>query len=105
MEDYHPIMGLWGNIMQYQFSSWSGMSALTQCANNVPDNQGFELQTSGAVDVVQLHKDDNDNNPFIQVIRHCLEMLKKHNIQSWLEDNPGRNTPQDKPAQTLFIPS
>eukprot|EP00957_Ditylum_brightwellii_P120545 9196522-Ditylum_brightwellii.AAC.1 len=21
MEDYHPIMGLWGNTMQYQFSS------------------------------------------------------------------------------------
>eukprot|EP00957_Ditylum_brightwellii_P034273 2599081-Ditylum_brightwellii.AAC.2 len=32
-------------------------------------------------------------------------MLRKHNIQSWLEDNQSWNTPQDKPAQTLFIPS
>eukprot|EP00957_Ditylum_brightwellii_P199712 15224341-Ditylum_brightwellii.AAC.1 len=32
-------------------------------------------------------------------------MLKKHNIQSWLKDNPNWNAPQDKPAQTLFIPS
>eukprot|EP00957_Ditylum_brightwellii_P049464 3752712-Ditylum_brightwellii.AAC.1 len=32
-------------------------------------------------------------------------MLKKKNIQSWLEDNPGWNAPQDKPTQTLFIPS
>eukprot|EP00957_Ditylum_brightwellii_P088768 6759943-Ditylum_brightwellii.AAC.1 len=39
MEDYHPIMGLWGNTMQYQFSSWLGMSALTQHTNNVPDNK------------------------------------------------------------------
>eukprot|EP00957_Ditylum_brightwellii_P022617 1706005-Ditylum_brightwellii.AAC.1 len=32
-------------------------------------------------------------------------MPRKHNIQSWLEDNPGWNAPQDRPAQTLFIPS
>eukprot|EP00957_Ditylum_brightwellii_P031089 2355097-Ditylum_brightwellii.AAC.1 len=32
-------------------------------------------------------------------------MLRKHNIQSWLEDNPSWNAPQDKPAQMLFIPS
>eukprot|EP00957_Ditylum_brightwellii_P089228 6794948-Ditylum_brightwellii.AAC.1 len=24
MEEYHPIMGLWGSTMQYQFSSRSG---------------------------------------------------------------------------------
>eukprot|EP00957_Ditylum_brightwellii_P020146 1519353-Ditylum_brightwellii.AAC.1 len=79
MEEYHPIMGLWGDTMQYQFSSRFGMSALTQHANGVPDNQCFELQASGAVDVVQLHKDDGNNNPFIQGIRHHLEMLKKNN--------------------------
>eukprot|EP00957_Ditylum_brightwellii_P170265 12961386-Ditylum_brightwellii.AAC.1 len=32
-------------------------------------------------------------------------MLKKHNIQSWLEDSPSWNAPQDKLVQTLFIPS
>eukprot|EP00957_Ditylum_brightwellii_P197979 15082624-Ditylum_brightwellii.AAC.1 len=32
-------------------------------------------------------------------------MLKKHNIQFWLEDNQSWNAPQDKPAQTLFSPS
>eukprot|EP00957_Ditylum_brightwellii_P066833 5071957-Ditylum_brightwellii.AAC.2 len=98
MEDYQPIMGRWDNTMQYQFSSWSSMSALTLCANNIPDNCGYELQASSAVDVVQLHKDDDDDKPFIQGIRNCLEMLKKHNIQSWLEDNPSWNAPQDKPA-------
>eukprot|EP00957_Ditylum_brightwellii_P036965 2798339-Ditylum_brightwellii.AAC.1 len=103
MEEYHPIMGLWGNTMQYQFSSQYGMSALTQHINNVPDNQGFESGAISAVDIVQLHKDDDNDEPFIQGIRHCLEMLKKHNIQSWLEDNPSWNAPQDKPAQTLFI--
>eukprot|EP00957_Ditylum_brightwellii_P016779 1262701-Ditylum_brightwellii.AAC.1 len=51
MEEYHSIMGLWDNTMQYQFSLWSGISALIQCANNVPDNQGFESQASGAVDI------------------------------------------------------
>eukprot|EP00957_Ditylum_brightwellii_P000018 1245-Ditylum_brightwellii.AAC.1 len=93
MEDYHPIMGLWGNTMQYQFSSQSGMSALTLRANDVPDNCGFELQASGAVAIVQLHEDDNDDEPFIQGIRHCLEILKKHNIQSWLENNPSWSAP------------
>eukprot|EP00957_Ditylum_brightwellii_P171865 13083759-Ditylum_brightwellii.AAC.1 len=44
MEDYHPIMGLWGDIIQYQFSSQSCMSVLTQRANNVPGNWGFEHQ-------------------------------------------------------------
>eukprot|EP00957_Ditylum_brightwellii_P081655 6211770-Ditylum_brightwellii.AAC.1 len=105
MEDYHPIMGLWGDTMQYQFSSRFGTSALTQCANNVPDNQGFESQASSAVDVVQLNDDDNNDEPFIQGISQCLEMLRKHNIQSLLKDNPSWNAPQDKPAQTLFIPS
>eukprot|EP00957_Ditylum_brightwellii_P030640 2321920-Ditylum_brightwellii.AAC.1 len=105
MEEYHPNMGLWGDTMQYQFSSWSGMSALTQRANNVPDNWGFESQASGAVDNVQLHKDDDNNEPFIQGIGHHLEMLRKHNIQSWLEVNANWNTPQDRPAQTLFISS
>eukprot|EP00957_Ditylum_brightwellii_P124100 9459524-Ditylum_brightwellii.AAC.1 len=105
MEEYHPIMGLWGNTMQYQFSSRFGMLALIQRANDVPDNQGFELWASGAVDIVQLHKDDNDNEPFNQGISHRLEMLKKHNIQSWLKNNPSWNAPQDKPAQILFIPS
>eukprot|EP00957_Ditylum_brightwellii_P098380 7495538-Ditylum_brightwellii.AAC.1 len=70
MEEYYPIMGLWGNTMQYQFSTQSGMSALAQRANNIPDNWGFELQASGAVDVVQLHEYDNNNEPFIQGIRH-----------------------------------
>eukprot|EP00957_Ditylum_brightwellii_P164581 12530346-Ditylum_brightwellii.AAC.1 len=32
-------------------------------------------------------------------------MLRKHNIQFWLKENPSWNAPQDKPAQTLFIPS
>eukprot|EP00957_Ditylum_brightwellii_P158915 12095665-Ditylum_brightwellii.AAC.1 len=32
-------------------------------------------------------------------------MLRKHNIQSWLDDNLRWNAPQDKPVQTLFIPS
>eukprot|EP00957_Ditylum_brightwellii_P130970 9990224-Ditylum_brightwellii.AAC.2 len=57
MEDYHPIMGLWGDTMQYQFSSMCGMPALTLCANGVLDNYGFEPRASGAVDVVQLHKE------------------------------------------------
>eukprot|EP00957_Ditylum_brightwellii_P012362 933437-Ditylum_brightwellii.AAC.1 len=91
--------------MQYQFSSRSGMSALTQHTNDVPDNRGFESQASSAVDVVQLSKDDSDNKLFIQGIRQYLEMLRRHNIQSWLEDIPSLNTPQDKLAQTLFIPS
>eukprot|EP00957_Ditylum_brightwellii_P118884 9066864-Ditylum_brightwellii.AAC.1 len=51
MEDYHPIMSLWGNTMQYQFSSWSGMSALMLHANNIPDNYSFKLRASGAVDI------------------------------------------------------
>eukprot|EP00957_Ditylum_brightwellii_P119885 9148199-Ditylum_brightwellii.AAC.2 len=80
MEEYHPIMGLWGDTMQYQFSSWSGMSALTQCVNDVPDNWGFESQASSAVDVVQLHKDEDDTKSFIQGIRQYSEMLRKHNI-------------------------
>eukprot|EP00957_Ditylum_brightwellii_P148340 11293651-Ditylum_brightwellii.AAC.1 len=70
MENYHLIMGLWGNTIQYQFSLQSGMSTLTLRANNVPDNHSFKLQASGAVDIVQLHKDDNDDKPFIQGIRH-----------------------------------
>eukprot|EP00957_Ditylum_brightwellii_P148798 11328053-Ditylum_brightwellii.AAC.1 len=82
MEEYHPIMGLWGDTMQYQFSSRSGMSALTLRANDVPDNCGFKPCASSAVDIFQLQEDNgNDNDkPFIQGIRHCLEMLKKHNI-------------------------
>eukprot|EP00957_Ditylum_brightwellii_P105574 8048625-Ditylum_brightwellii.AAC.1 len=103
MEDYHPIMDLWGDTMQYQFSLWSGMSALMLCTNSFLDNHGFESRASKAVGVVQLQEDDNNNEPFIQCIRHHLEMLKKHNIQSWLEDNPDWCAPQDKP-QTLFIP-
>eukprot|EP00957_Ditylum_brightwellii_P057778 4381186-Ditylum_brightwellii.AAC.1 len=98
MEEYHPIMGLWGNVMQYQFSSRSSIFALTQCTNSVPDNQDFRSQASGVVDVVQLHKNDDDDKPFIQGIRCRLEMLKKHNIQSLLKDNPSWNAPQDKPA-------
>eukprot|EP00957_Ditylum_brightwellii_P111652 8516644-Ditylum_brightwellii.AAC.1 len=77
IKDYHPIMGLWGNTIQYQFSSRSGMSALTLRANNILDNCSFESRA------------------FIQGIRHHLEMLKKHNIQSWLEDNPDWCAPQD----------
>eukprot|EP00957_Ditylum_brightwellii_P125832 9592191-Ditylum_brightwellii.AAC.1 len=61
IEDYHPIMGLWGNTMQHQFSSQSGMSALTQRTNNISYNQGFKSPASSAVDIVQLHKDDDDS--------------------------------------------
>eukprot|EP00957_Ditylum_brightwellii_P125226 9545846-Ditylum_brightwellii.AAC.1 len=105
MEDYHPIMGLWGDTIQYQFSSRSGMSALTLHANNIPDNCSFKSLARSAVDIIQLHKDDFDDEPFIQGIRHCLKMLKKHNIQSWLKDNPSWSALQGTPAQTLFIPS
>eukprot|EP00957_Ditylum_brightwellii_P115694 8824556-Ditylum_brightwellii.AAC.1 len=66
--------------MQYQFSSRSGMSSLTQCANSVPYNWGFESQASSAVDIVQLNNDDDNDESFIQGIRQHLEMLRKHNI-------------------------
>eukprot|EP00957_Ditylum_brightwellii_P208848 15359208-Ditylum_brightwellii.AAC.1 len=82
MEEYCPIIGLWGNTMHYQLSSQSGMSAITQRANDIPDNWGFESRASSAVDIVQLHKDDNDDEPLTQGIRHHFEMLKNHNIQS-----------------------
>eukprot|EP00957_Ditylum_brightwellii_P061468 4665434-Ditylum_brightwellii.AAC.1 len=91
--------------MQYKFSSRSGMSALTQRANDVPDNWGFESWASGAVDILQLNNGNNGDEPLIQGIKHHLEMLRKHNIQSWLDDNLRWNDPQDKPVQTLFIPS
>eukprot|EP00957_Ditylum_brightwellii_P045203 3426796-Ditylum_brightwellii.AAC.1 len=80
MESYQPIMGLWGNAIQYQLSSRSGIPALTLCTNNIPDNHGFESCASSTVDVVQLHKDNDDDKHFIQGIRHCLEMPKKKNI-------------------------
>eukprot|EP00957_Ditylum_brightwellii_P195836 14920436-Ditylum_brightwellii.AAC.1 len=80
IEDNHPITGLWGDTMKYQFSSQSGMSAITQRASDILDNQGFKSQASSAVNIVQLHKDDDDDKPFIQGIKHHLEMLKKHNI-------------------------
>eukprot|EP00957_Ditylum_brightwellii_P124517 9489920-Ditylum_brightwellii.AAC.1 len=80
VEEYHPIMGLWGDTMHYQFSSRPGMSALI-----------FKSQARGTVIIFQLQEEDDE--PFIQSIRHCLEMLKKHNIQSWLEDNPDQNAP------------
>eukprot|EP00957_Ditylum_brightwellii_P098399 7496947-Ditylum_brightwellii.AAC.1 len=70
MEAHHPIMGMLGDTMQYHFSSRSGMSALTQHSNNIPDNQDFESRDSGAVSVVQMHKDNDDNKPFVQGIRH-----------------------------------
>eukprot|EP00957_Ditylum_brightwellii_P167178 12726295-Ditylum_brightwellii.AAC.1 len=80
MEKYHPIIGLWGDTMQYQFSSRFGMSALIMRANDILDNCSFNLCTSGAISAVQLQKDNNNDKPFIQGIRHCLEMLKKHII-------------------------
>eukprot|EP00957_Ditylum_brightwellii_P148519 11308618-Ditylum_brightwellii.AAC.1 len=97
MEDYHPTMGLWGDTIQYQFSSQSGMSALMLCTINVPDNCNFKSHASSAVDVAQLHEEKNDDEPFIQGIRHCLEVSKKHNIQSCLKDNPDWCAPQGKP--------
>eukprot|EP00957_Ditylum_brightwellii_P079957 6080900-Ditylum_brightwellii.AAC.1 len=93
MEEYHPIMDLLGDTMQYQFSSRSGMSALTLRANDIPDNCNFESHASGTVNVVQLQEDNDNDEPFIQGIRNCLEILKKHNIQSWLKDNPDWNAP------------
>eukprot|EP00957_Ditylum_brightwellii_P064818 4917901-Ditylum_brightwellii.AAC.1 len=88
MEKYCPIMGMWGDTMQCQFSSRLGMSALTMKTNDIPDNCCFESCTISAVGAVKLQEGNNNDKPFIQGIRHCLEMPKKYSIQSCLEDNP-----------------
>eukprot|EP00957_Ditylum_brightwellii_P123716 9431679-Ditylum_brightwellii.AAC.1 len=102
-EDYHPAMGMWGNTMQYQFSSWSDMFALMLQEDDILDNHSFKSHIRGAVNVAQLQEDNFNNNPFIQGIRYHLEMLKKHNIQSWLENNPDWCTPHDNP-QIVYVP-
>eukprot|EP00957_Ditylum_brightwellii_P137337 10470613-Ditylum_brightwellii.AAC.1 len=61
MEDYHPIMGQWGNTMQCKFSSWSGMSTLTLRTITSPT-----IVVLSCRQAVQLHKDDNGNEPCIQ---------------------------------------
>eukprot|EP00957_Ditylum_brightwellii_P147548 11236518-Ditylum_brightwellii.AAC.2 len=75
----------------------------SHAVHNVLDSHSIKSHASSAVDVVQLQEEEDDNKPFIHSMIHCLEMLKKHNIQYWQEDNPDWYAPQDKP-QTLFIP-
>eukprot|EP00957_Ditylum_brightwellii_P157179 11962683-Ditylum_brightwellii.AAC.1 len=37
-EAYHPLMGLWSDMMAYQFSSVTGLPGLTQKKKDVPNN-------------------------------------------------------------------
>eukprot|EP00957_Ditylum_brightwellii_P083649 6358280-Ditylum_brightwellii.AAC.1 len=75
-------MGLWGAAIQYQLLSWTGLSGLMCRENNKPDNCGFEAQASGALDIIQL-QDNNDNDTnFIQGIGQRLELVKTKNIQN-----------------------
>eukprot|EP00957_Ditylum_brightwellii_P107068 8169312-Ditylum_brightwellii.AAC.1 len=96
IEEYHPIMGLWGSAIQYQFSSRSGLFALMCKENNMLDNCSFEAWTTGTLDAIQLHKDNNDDIKFFKGIKYCLEMVKNTNIQSWLNNNPIWKALQDK---------
>eukprot|EP00957_Ditylum_brightwellii_P059167 4490222-Ditylum_brightwellii.AAC.1 len=87
-EVYHPLMGLWSDMLVYQFSSATGLSGLVQKKSNVPDNQGFELHEEGALPVVSLLEDCDEDKPFIINIEQCLDMVKNLNVAAWLKDHP-----------------
>eukprot|EP00957_Ditylum_brightwellii_P050566 3834435-Ditylum_brightwellii.AAC.1 len=51
-EAYHPLMGLWSDMLAYQFPSATGLSGLTQKKSNASINRGFKLCKKGALLVV-----------------------------------------------------
>eukprot|EP00957_Ditylum_brightwellii_P096590 7356348-Ditylum_brightwellii.AAC.1 len=104
MEDYHTVMGLQGDIIQYQLLSQTGLSGLMCRENNKPDNCGFKPHASNALDVVQLQDDDDDDANFIQGIRQRLELVKTKNIQTWLEENTSWN-PMHNKRHNVYIPN
>eukprot|EP00957_Ditylum_brightwellii_P202760 15331675-Ditylum_brightwellii.AAC.1 len=61
-------MGLLSGTLSYQFSSAIGQS--------------------GALPVVTLLEDCDDDEPFILNIEQCIDMVKNTNIAAWLEDHP-----------------
>eukprot|EP00957_Ditylum_brightwellii_P158493 12064405-Ditylum_brightwellii.AAC.1 len=87
-ESYHLLMGLRSDTLAYQFSSVTGLSGLTQKKSNVPDNRGFDLRKSGALQVVTLLEDCDEDDPFIINIEQHLDMFKNSNIAAWLQDHP-----------------
>eukprot|EP00957_Ditylum_brightwellii_P052790 4002508-Ditylum_brightwellii.AAC.1 len=87
-ESYHPLMGLCSDTLAYQFSSMTGLSGLTQKKNDITNNRGFDSCKSGALQVVTLSEDCDDDEPFIINIEQCLDMVKNSNIAAWLKDHP-----------------
>eukprot|EP00957_Ditylum_brightwellii_P161854 12323342-Ditylum_brightwellii.AAC.1 len=87
-EVYHPLMGLWSDMLTYQFSSATDLSGLTQKKSNVPNNQGFKSHEEGALQVVILLEDCDEDKPFIINIEQHLDMIKNLNIAAWLRDYP-----------------
>eukprot|EP00957_Ditylum_brightwellii_P063954 4851755-Ditylum_brightwellii.AAC.2 len=64
-EAYHPLMGLWSDMLAYQFFLATGLSGLTQKKNDVLDNQDFKLLKEGALPVVALLENCGKVEPFI----------------------------------------
>eukprot|EP00957_Ditylum_brightwellii_P204815 15340954-Ditylum_brightwellii.AAC.2 len=79
-EAYHHLMGLWSDMLAYQFSSATGLSGLVQKKHDVPDSQDFKSHKEGALQVVTLLEDCNEGEPFIVNIEQHLDMIKNLNI-------------------------
>eukprot|EP00957_Ditylum_brightwellii_P160775 12240024-Ditylum_brightwellii.AAC.1 len=56
--------------------------------SNVPNNRGFKLYKEGALSVVTLLEDCDEDEPFIINIAQCVDMVKNSNIAAWLKDHP-----------------
>eukprot|EP00957_Ditylum_brightwellii_P052803 4003413-Ditylum_brightwellii.AAC.1 len=87
-ETYHPLMGLWANMLVHQLSSATGLSGLTQKKDDAPNSRGFEVREDGLLPVIALLEDCNDNEAFISNIARRLDYIKNSNIATWLKDQP-----------------
>eukprot|EP00957_Ditylum_brightwellii_P194753 14834916-Ditylum_brightwellii.AAC.2 len=59
-----------------------------QQPNNVPDNHSFEAQSKGALDIVVLLDDYENNKALIRVDEQELELAGTGNIKAWLDAHP-----------------
>eukprot|EP00957_Ditylum_brightwellii_P008381 634569-Ditylum_brightwellii.AAC.1 len=73
-------MGLWGAIIAYQLLLATGVLALTQQGNSTPENHNFKSWSAGAIDIVMLLNNDDNDDVLIQGIKHHLNLVAHHKI-------------------------
>eukprot|EP00957_Ditylum_brightwellii_P177430 13514844-Ditylum_brightwellii.AAC.2 len=99
MMNYHLLMGFYGEVMSYRYSSRTGISGIivTKPGMSLPNDKNVDINKSG---VKLLHlREDKDESIFVRGVAKRVDNLREMHLADWYKTHP-----DDDPTNLLKSP-